>query len=78
VVNIAGLNFLDCSDLVCPLPVAKTKKLLNSMKKGELLEVKGDFSEAGENIRRFAETQGHEVVDFKIKGECYVIKIKKK
>jgi len=77
VVNIAGLKILDCSDLVCPLPVAKTKKILNSMKKGELLEVKGDFSEAGENIRRFVETHGHEVIDFKIQGEIYVIKIKK-
>ncbi len=77
-VKIVELKVLDCSDLVCPLPVAKTKKMLNSMANDEILEVKGDFSEAGENIKRFAESHGHEVVDFKIEGEYYSIKIKKK
>ncbi|MHA1669454.1 MAG: sulfurtransferase TusA family protein [Promethearchaeota archaeon] len=76
-VKIVGLKVLDCSDLVCPLPVAKTKKMLNSMGNGEILEVNGDFGEAGENIKRFVEKQGHKVVDFKIEGEYYSIKIKK-
>ena len=76
-VKIVGLKVLDCSDLVCPLPVAKTKKMLTSMENGEILEVKGDFSEAGENIKRFVESHGHEVVDFKTEGENYSIKIKK-
>ena len=77
-VIIVGLKVLDCSDLVCPLPVARTKKMLNSMDIDEILEVKGDFSEAGQNIKRFVESQGHEVVEFKLEGENYSIKIKKK
>ena len=68
---------LDCTGLVCPMPVAKTKRLLNSMETGEILEVKGDFGEAGENIKRFVEKQGHEVIEFTINGEDYFIKIKK-
>jgi len=60
------------------MPVAKTKSLLNSMETGEILEVKGDFGEAGENIKRFVEKQGHEVIDFAINGKDYFIKIKKK
>jgi TusA-related sulfurtransferase len=75
---IVGIKILDCSDLVCPLPVAKTKKMLNSMKSGEILKVKGEFSEAGENIKRFVDSQGHEVVDFKLEGEYYSIIIRKK
>ena len=77
-VKIVGLKVLDCSDLVCPLPVARTKKILNSMENGEILEVKGDYREAGQNIKRFVESQGHEVVEFKLEGENYSIKIKKK
>ncbi|MBY9002768.1 MAG: sulfurtransferase TusA family protein [Candidatus Lokiarchaeota archaeon] len=77
-VKIVELKVLDCSDLVCPLPVAKTKKMLNSMQNSEILEVKGDFSEAGENIKRFAESHGHKVVEFKLEGENYSIIIKKK
>ena len=75
---ISETKSLDCAGLVCPMPVAKTKRLLNSMEIGEILEVKGDFGEAGENIKRFVEKQGHEVVDFTINGEDFLIRIKKK
>ena len=68
---------LDCSGLVCPQPVAKTKKMLNNMSSGDLLEVSGDFAEAGENIKRFVERHGAKVMEFKVEGENYSIKIQK-
>ncbi|MHA1724078.1 MAG: sulfurtransferase TusA family protein [Promethearchaeota archaeon] len=71
-------KILDCSGLVCPQPVAKTKKMLENMKPGEIVEIKGDFCEAGENIKRYAEKHGHEVLEFQIKGDEYFIKIRKK
>ena len=77
-INITIDKTLNCTDLVCPLPVAKTKKMLNSMAKDEILEVTGDFGEAGENIKRFVEKNGHKLVDFKLEGENYRILIKKK
>jgi tRNA 2-thiouridine synthesizing protein A len=52
-------NFkLKLDGLVCPLPVARTKKKLNEMQSGEILEVSGDFGESGENIKRYVETHG--------------------
>jgi TusA-related sulfurtransferase len=73
-----GENYkLDCSGLVCPMPVAKTKRELSKMKSGEILEVSGDFCEAGENIKRYVETNGGEVLDFNVDGENYYLKIKK-
>jgi TusA-related sulfurtransferase len=63
--------------LVCPLPVARTKKKLNEMQSGEILEVSGDFGESGENIKRYVETHGDTVLEFKIEGEDYNIKIEK-
>ena len=48
------------------------------MENGEFFEVKGNFGETGENIKRFVENHGHKVVDFKIEGEYYSIKSKKK
>ena len=73
-----GDNYkLDCSGLVCPMPVANTKRQLIQMKSGETLEVSGDFCEAGENIKRFVETIGGEVLEFNVDGENYNIKIKK-
>ena len=68
---------LDCSDLVCPLPVAKTKRLMSQMNKGDILEVSGDFCEAGENIKRFVETHGGKVLEFNADGENYVLRIEK-
>ncbi|MHA1274367.1 MAG: sulfurtransferase TusA family protein [Promethearchaeota archaeon] len=68
---------LDCTGLVCPLPVAKTKRLMNNMKIGDILEIQGDFTEAGENIKRFVEKNGGEILEFKKEGEKYYLKIKK-
>ncbi|TFG18942.1 MAG: sulfurtransferase TusA family protein [Promethearchaeota archaeon] len=69
---------LDCAGLVCPLPVANTKKMLNKMNSGDILEVIGDFYEAGENIKRFAENHGGKILEFKSEGANYHVIIEKK
>ncbi len=68
---------LNCNRLVCPLPVARTKKKLSEMESGDILEVTGDFGESGENVKRYVEKHGDSVLEFKINGEDYYIKIKK-
>jgi len=68
---------LNCNGLVCPLPVARTKKKLNEMETGDVLEVSGDFGESGENIKRYIEKHGDSIIEFKIEGEDYYIKIRK-
>ena len=73
-----NIRKLDCSGLVCPMPVAKTKRTLIEMNSGDILEINGNFLEAGENIKRFAENQGHQILEFKIDGDKYYLKIKKK
>jgi TusA-related sulfurtransferase len=42
---------LKLDGLVCPLPVARTKRKLNEMETGEILEVTGDFGESGEKYQ---------------------------
>ncbi len=68
---------LDCSGLVCPMPVAKTKRQLLEMKSGDIVEVTGDFAEAGENIKRYVEKHGDKLLTFKVDGENYYLKIEK-
>ncbi|TES97567.1 MAG: sulfurtransferase TusA family protein [Promethearchaeota archaeon] len=68
---------LNCSGLVCPLPVARTKKKINELESGDILEVTGDFGESGENVKRYVEKHGNFVLEFKINGEDYYIKIEK-
>ncbi|MFX1312131.1 MAG: sulfurtransferase TusA family protein [Promethearchaeota archaeon] len=74
---MGNIFHLDCSGLVCPLPVAKTKKKILEMKVGDILEITGDFAEAGENIKRYIDKIKEKIIDFKIKGENYLIKIEK-
>jgi len=68
---------LNCDGLVCPLPVARTKKKLSEIEPGDILEVTGDFGESGENVKRYVEKHGDSVLEFKINGEDYYIKIEK-
>ncbi len=74
---MGNLNKLDCSGLVCPMPVARTKRQLLELERGDILEVKGDFSEAGENIKRYVESHGDKILEFNTEGENYYLKIKK-
>ena len=68
---------LDCSGLVCPMPISQTKKQMNKMDSGDVLEVSGDFCEAGENIKRYVENHGGEVLEFINDGKNYYLKIQK-
>lgn len=68
---------LDCTGLVCPLPVARTKRRLLEMESGDILEVIGDFAESGENIKRYIEKNTDKLLEFKVEGENYYLKIEK-
>ena len=68
---------LNCSGLVCPLPVAKTKRKLMELQSGDTLEVSGDFVEAGENIKRYIDKTENQILAFEIEGESFFIKIQK-
>ena len=47
------------------------------MKSGDILEVTGDYAEAGQNIKRYIEKHNDKLLDFKVDGENYYIKIEK-
>ncbi|MFW9970299.1 MAG: sulfurtransferase TusA family protein [Candidatus Odinarchaeota archaeon] len=68
---------LDCSGLVCPMPVAKTKRELLEMQSGEILEVVGDYGEAGENIKRYLDKREDKILEYRTEGEKYYLKIEK-
>jgi TusA-related sulfurtransferase len=71
------IHKIDLSSLVCPLPVAKTKRKLKEMQSGDILEVTGDFAEAGENIKRYLEKVDDKLLEIKFDGEEYYAKIRK-
>ena len=53
---------LDVRKKMCPMPVLLTKRKLETMLIGAVLEVIGDYVPARENIQRLMKQRGHEVL----------------
>jgi selenium metabolism protein YedF len=66
---------IDCRGLACPQPVLETKKALEAPGAEEIFVVV-DNPSSKENVRRFAESQGHQVMISEGKG-VFEVKIKK-
>jgi len=66
---------IDCRGLACPQPVLETKKALE-VPGAEVIFVVVDNPSSKENVRRFAESQGHQVVISEEKGG-FELKIRK-
>ncbi|NQU13312.1 MAG: sulfurtransferase TusA family protein [Desulfobacteraceae bacterium] len=51
---------LDCRGLSCPMPVLKTKKAINKMKSGQILEILGTDPGTKNDMPAFTKRAGHE------------------
>ncbi len=76
--NITANKTLDTSGLNCPLPVLKTKKALEDMQSGEILEVIATDPGAKADIPAFCQRTGNELVKMVEEGEKILFYIKKK
>lgn len=54
---------LDVTGLVCPLPVLRTRKRMNSLAQGQRLRVLATDPASYIDIRHYAETNGHTLLD---------------
>lgn len=53
---------LDARNLICPLPVLKTKKALRDVAVGATLEVLATDPNTSADMKAFVEARGHELV----------------
>lgn len=69
------LNFLDATGLLCPLPVLKARKRLQSLKVGDRLTVVADDPAAIVDVPHFCAEAGHTLVSANHDGptQTYVI-----
>ncbi len=67
---------IDCRGLACPQPVLETKKALETPGAEEVIVMVDNLS-SKENVRRFAESQGHQVSITEEKG-VFELKIRRK
>lgn len=68
---------LDCIGLYCPQPLFQTREQIDTIEKGEILEVLSDDPAAEEDLKRFAKRTGHEVVKFERIGNILKFWIKR-
>jgi len=58
--NITPDETLDCQGLSCPMPILKTKKTLNKMNSGQILEILSTDPGTANDLPAFAKKAGHE------------------
>lgn len=63
--NIKPDQTLDARGLSCPMPILKTKKAIEKMKSGEILEVLGTDPGTKNDMPSFAKKAGHEYLGHK-------------
>ena len=62
---------------MCPMPVAFTKRKLEGMASGQLLEVVGEGELEFDNVQRWVKNNGHEVVEASESGVEFRVLIRK-
>lgn len=68
---------LDAKGLACPMPIVKTKKAINELSSGEVLEVLTTDKGAKADLSAWAKAGGHELVKFDEENDVLKLWIKK-
>ena len=61
--SISANEFIDITDVVCPITFVKTKVALEDMEDGQILEVHLNDGEPVQNVPRSLKDEGHKVLD---------------
>jgi tRNA 2-thiouridine synthesizing protein A len=68
---------LDARGMNCPLPILKTRKAINQIKSGEILEVTATDPGSVGDMASFCEQTGNRLVASNESGDGYVFLIEK-
>ena len=75
--TILEIEKLDVKGKMCPMPVVLTKRKLETMVGGQLLEVVGEGELEFDNIQRWVKNNGHEVIEAAKSGAEFKVLVKK-
>ncbi len=73
-----GHYMLDVQGYVCPHPQIYTKKALEKMKEGDILDLIFDNPSSSESVSAMCDTTGDEIIEKNMNGGKYAWKIKKR
>jgi tRNA 2-thiouridine synthesizing protein A len=68
---------LDCSGLSCPMPILKTKKAIDKLAAGQVLQMIATDPGSKPDIDAWTRKTGHELVEYQQDGDKHIFFIKK-
>ena len=71
-------NLIDLTGLLCPLPVLKARKRLESMQSGHVLKVLASDPMSAIDMPHFCNEQNYELLTNEKDGELYIFRIRRK
>jgi tRNA 2-thiouridine synthesizing protein A len=69
---------VDCTGMICPLPVLRTKKFLSDMETGKVLRVIATDQGAEHDIPMFAKQTGNTLIHSEIKDEKFIFYLQRR
>lgn len=73
-----GVFMLDVTGYICPHPQIYTKKALEKIGSGDIIEIIFDNPSSSETIAAMCDSNGNEIVEKKMESGKFMWKIKKK
>lgn len=70
-------KILDAKGLACPMPIVKTKKAINELNSGDILEIHTTDKGAKNDLSAWAKSGGHELLNFEEDQDVLKFWIKK-
>lgn len=68
---------LDAKGMACPMPVVKTKKTIDELESGDILEIHATDKGAKSDLTAWARSGGHELLEQKEEDDVLKFWIKK-
>lgn len=68
---------LDAKGLSCPMPIVKTKKTIDQLQSGQVLEVHATDKGAKNDLTAWVKSGGHELIKHEVENGVYKFWIKK-
>lgn len=68
---------VDAKGLACPMPIVRTKKAMNDLESGQVLEIHTTDKGAKNDLTAWANSSGHELLDYNMDNNVFIFYIKK-
>lgn len=70
-------KLLDAKGLACPMPIVKTKKAMDELESGQILEIHATDKGAKNDLSAWAKSGGHELLEHNEENGVFKFYLKK-